>query len=503
MAPQVTQSETTSLLPFTATPSTLDEPLVDVRKEFFCLSSIALQVSLATFARIALYSIDYAFLGHLGTTELAAASLASIWTTVPLLTVWSCLSAIVTLCGQAWGAGNPKLMGIWLQMGLTLVLICTPVLMLYNWFVEIGLRASTDEEEVVRLGVRFARILMFSIGPNLVYACLRLYFQAMGVMLPTTVVGTLTIMVSIVANYVLIYGAFGRGGLGFDGSALATVVASWFQPVALTWYCIIYKKLHRCAWHKWDFGEFTRERMIVFYNNSAPAAINSLVTNLASSVLSLIAARFGADIIAANAIVSGFWRLLWALFWGFGMGTQIRVSNLLGANRPKAAKMLSILGFKCTVITVTLLASGALVIRTDVFRLYTDDNDLLTICASVLPLFIVAFMVEATEMVSASILAAMGQVHITAWTSALSTWLVELPTAYVFAVVLDGGFPALWYSICLMEMLKLVVYIFVLRRIDYAEMARVAVKNMEVESNKEGFEADSTIYSPVPTTLPQ
>ncbi|KAL7687610.1 putative multi antimicrobial extrusion protein [Plasmopara halstedii] len=493
-----TQSETTSLL---STSVNRDEPEVEVRKEFLDLSSIALQVSLATFARIALYSIDYAFLGHLGTTELAAASLASIWTTVPLLTVWSCLSAIVTLCGQAWGAGNTRLMGIWLQMGLTLVTICTPALMLFNWFVGIGLRASTDEKEVVRLGVRFARILMFSIWPNLANACLRLYFQAMGVMMPTTVVGVITIMVSIAANYIFIYGAFGRVGLGFDGSALATVVASWFQPIALTWYCIVYKKFHLRAWNQWDFNEFTRERMIIFYNNSAPAAVNSLVTNVAASVLSLIAAWFGADIIAANAIVSGFWRLLWALFWGFGMGTQIRVSNLLGANRPKAARLLSILGFICTVITVTLLALGALVIRADVFRLYTDDEDLLNICASVLPIFIVAFMVEATEMVSASVLAAMGQVHITAWTSALATWLVELPTAYIFAVVLKGGFKALWYSICLMEILKLIVYIFVLRRIDYVEMARVAVKNMEVENDNEGVEGGSAAYSPLPTTV--
>ncbi|KAG3110943.1 hypothetical protein PI124_g10066 [Phytophthora idaei] len=512
MAPRDASSEKSPLLPTTAASSS-KEPAVDVQKEFLGLSSIALQVSLATFARIALYSIDYAFLGHLGTTELAAASLASVWTTVPLLTVWSSMSAIVTLCGQAWGAGNAKLTGIWLQMGLTLVTVCTPALMLYYWFVEFGLRASTNDEEVVRLGIRFSRILMFSVWPNLVYVCLRLYFQAMGVMMPTTVVGTLSMVVSVAANYYFIYGAFGWTGLGFDGSALATVVASWFQPAALSWYCIIYRKMHLQAWGGWDFSEFTRERMTVFYNNSAPAAVNSLVTNVASSTLSLIAAWLGADIIAANAIVSGFWRLLWALFWGVGSGTQIRVSNLLGANRPKAAKTLSMLGFGCTVVTVTLLALVTLVFRADVFRLYTNDGDLLNVCVSVLPIFIVAFMVEATEMVFASILSAMGQVHITAWTSTLATWLVELPAAYVLAIMLKGGFAALWYSICLMEVVKLVVYAIVLRQIDFAEMAREAVKNMEVEDEKEevnvavaeggttALGANTGLPSPVPTTL--
>ncbi|RLN15217.1 hypothetical protein BBJ28_00011618 [Nothophytophthora sp. Chile5] len=510
MAPRGQNEEKSPLLP---TISAVEEPVVDVKAEFLGLSSIALQVSLATFARIALYSIDYAFLGHLGTTELAAASLASVWTTVPLLTVWSSMSAIVTLCGQAWGAGNGKLAGIWLQMGLVLVTVCTPVLMAFYWFVGVGLRASTDDAEVVRLGIRFARILMLSIWPNLTYVCLRLYFQAMGIMMPTTVVGTLSMAVSVTANYFLIYGALGWEGLGFDGSALATVVASWFQPTALAWYCIVYKKMHLQAWGGWDLKEFTRERLTVFYNNAAPAAVNSLVSNVASSSLSLIAAWLGADIIAANAIVSGFWRLLWALFWGFGSGTQIRVSNLLGANRPKAAKMLSILGFGCTVITVVTLASITLVFRADVFRLYTNDTDLLNVCVAVLPIFVVAFMVEAMEMVFASILSAMGQVHITAWTSTLATWLVELPAAYVLAIVLDGGFAALWYSICLMEVVKLMVYVVVLRRIDFADMAREAVKNMEVEDEAEevsvavaeggttALGANTGLPSPVPTTL--
>ncbi|KAG2521008.1 hypothetical protein JM16_006477 [Phytophthora kernoviae] len=512
MAPRDQLGEKSLLLPTRAV-STTEEIPVDVKAEFLGLSSIALQVSLATFARIALYSIDYAFLGHLGTTELAAASLASVWTTVPLLTVWSSMSAIVTLCGQAWGAGNGKLTGIWLQMGLALVTLCTPVLMLFYWFVGFGLRASTDDDEVVRLGIRFSRILMFSIWPNLVYVCLRLYFQAMGVMMPTTVVGTLSMGVSITANYIFIYGIWGWTGIGFDGSALATVAASWFQPLALAWYCVVYKKMHLQAWSGWDLNEFTRERMTVFYNNCAPAAVNSLVSNVASSSLSLIAAWLGADIIAANAIVSGFWRLLWALFWGFGSGTQIRVSNLLGANRPKAAKTLGMLGFGCTVITVSLLALVTLFFRSDVFRLYTNDSNLLDKCASVLPIFVVAFMVEATEMVFASILSAMGQVHITAWTSTLATWMVELPAAYVLAIVLDGGFAALWYSICIMEVLKLSVYAVVLQRIDFANMARDAVKNMEVEDESKevsvavaeggttALGANTGLPSPVPTTL--
>jgi len=66
-------------------------------EDFVDLSSMAFQVSLATVARIALTSVDAAFLGHLGVQELAAASLAQVWTTAPLMGVWAAASALITV----------------------------------------------------------------------------------------------------------------------------------------------------------------------------------------------------------------------------------------------------------------------------------------------------------------------------------------------------------------------------------------------------------------------
>jgi Na+-driven multidrug efflux pump len=39
----------------------------------------------------------------------------------------------------------------------------------------------------------------------------------MGVMFPTTVVGTASIVLTVVCNYIFIYGIFGIPGLGFIG----------------------------------------------------------------------------------------------------------------------------------------------------------------------------------------------------------------------------------------------------------------------------------------------
>lgn len=462
-----------------------DEPQVDLRAEFTSLASMALQVSLSTFARIALTSVDYAFLGHLGTTELAAASLSSVWTTVPLMLVWGACGALTTLCGQAWGAKNGELMGVWLQMGLVMVTICTLPLFVCFWNVEYVLVLSTTDPEIIRLGVRFARVMSFASWPALVYVCLRLYFQSMSVMTPVTVVGTVSIGVAVTANYFLIYGCFGWSGLGFDGSPLATVIASWFQPIALFSYCVLYKKMHLVAWGGWDLEALTVDRIKTYANLAFPIAINVVIADVASSGLALIAAKLSSEAIAANAVISGLWLLLWAVFWGFGCATQIRVANCLGANRPQAAKALAKLGLLCTLLCVALLATVTFSLREAFFQIYTTDAELLTLCMLVQPLFIVGFMIEAVEMLTSSVLNAMGEAAIVAWTSSITTWCIELPLAYVGAITFGYGFSALWVSICTIEVIRLAVYWTKLARVDWNRMAHNAMENMEVADKAE------------------
>lgn len=452
---------------------------VNVSEEFWSLTGMALQVSLSTFARIALISVDSAFLGHLGTSSLAAASLASTWTNVPLAGVWSGATALITLCGQAWGAKNGELTGVWLQIGLGVVSVLSLPVMLWYWSIGYVLEMSTRDDEVVQLGVRFARILSLSIWPSLVYACFRLYFQSMGIMSPVTVVGTLSIGVACAANYTLIFGAFGWGGLGFDGSPMATVIAAWFQPLSLISYCVFWKKRHLQAWGGLDFQNFTPYRLKLFLKIAGPVAANSMVSNLANSALTLIAAKLGSEVIAANAVISGLWSLLWALFWGYGSATQIRVANYLGAGRPKAARLLAFLGFICTVATVLILAMITLVLRKALFRLYTNDDLLLQLCMLVQPIFITGYMIESVEILTSSVLAGMGEVTVTAWVSSLSVWCIELPIAYVGGVTMGWGFSALWYGVCTMEVLKLGIFSYVLLRINWTAMAERAMQNME------------------------
>lgn len=225
--------------------------------------------------------------------------------------------------------------------------------------------------------------------------------------MPTTVVGATSICLAVGTNYLFIYGTGGWGGLGFVGSPLSTVFASWFQPLSLFLYAFVYKKYHLRAWCGWNWHTLTLCRFKAFVTISGPISGNSFVSNLANALVSLVAAKLGAETIAANAVISGMWGMLWALFWGYGCATQVRVANYLGAGEPQRAQKVAKLGFLCTAVVVSLLAFVTNQFDRDVIAIYTTDEKLLRACRQVLPIFICAYVIESFEILCGGVLTGM------------------------------------------------------------------------------------------------
>ncbi|KNC82452.1 hypothetical protein SARC_05267 [Sphaeroforma arctica JP610] len=456
-----------------------NEPPVNMKEEFLDLLSMSWQVSLATVTRIALTSIDSAFLGHFGTQYLAAASLAQVWTSLPLMAVWGGTAALITLCGQAWGAGNKELVGIWLQFGVIITQFLGLLVFIWYWCVGFVLQYSSPDPVVVEAGVEFARMLSFSIAPSLFYACLRQYFQAMGIMWATTICGVTSILLTVLLNWLLIYGCFGWSGLGFIGSPLATVIASWYQPLCLFLLCVTWKGYHKDAWYGFDRNALSVERLKVFGGIAFPVAMNSLVSTLANSALTLLAARMGSDVIAANAVMGGLWSIIWALFWGFGCSTQVKVANYMGAGRPQASRKVALCGLACSIVVLLILLSTIFFASRKFFGIYSNDPKILDMCEDVVYIYIVAVLIENLEVLSAAVLTGMGSVSIIFWISTIGTWLIEIPVAFVLGIVYKKGLAALWISILVMEIFKLSFFIGKLMMINWAEQSALVMASME------------------------
>ncbi|OQS01431.1 Multidrug/Oligosaccharidyl-lipid/Polysaccharide (MOP) Flippase Superfamily [Achlya hypogyna] len=451
-----------------------------LRKELLPFIGFALQLVVSNVARLAVMVIDSAFIGHVGTDELAGAALATLWIQFPLYIVWAMASALIALCGQAYGAKSYKLMGVWLQMALILITVCSAPVMLYNCFIEGILRHATDDESVVKFGARFSLLLTPIIWPLLAYVCLRQYLQAMGIVMPTTINGIAAIGIDVAANYLLIYTA----GLGFDGSPLATVIAAWFQPIALFLYAIVYKQYHKQAWGGWKMAELTWARWKTFLRMAIPLALNDGCNILAEAVLSFVVAKMGAEVIAVNAIMSSVWAIVGAMFTGVGIAAEVGLAADLGAGRPKTAKSRACLGFVAVAFTALFAVLGLWFGRTGIVGVFTEDARLLDGFVDVLPIFVAALCADAFQLGLVTALQGMGQMGFVTIVTVVGSWGVQLPLAYYFGLYREMGLRGVWTGCAVATTIKLIVLAIKFATINWEKVVAEARSVAEAADGK-------------------
>ncbi|KAE9336667.1 hypothetical protein PR003_g12392 [Phytophthora rubi] len=231
-----------------------EEPLPTFNEESCAIWNMGWLVSVTTFCRISLTTVSTAFLGHLGSKELAASALASVWTNGVQMLIFGFAISVCTLCGQAYGAKNCALVGVWLQLALIFITLLSIPVMLSFFYVDIVLRLVTDDLEVLMLADRYARYLAPTVLPQAIYCALRQYLQSQEIMEPPAVIGVASVGISLITNYVFIYGCGPFPALGFIGAPIAQSVSSIFQPVALVVYGFWYKGYHRKTWAGFDLA---------------------------------------------------------------------------------------------------------------------------------------------------------------------------------------------------------------------------------------------------------
>ncbi|EQC37731.1 hypothetical protein SDRG_04758 [Saprolegnia diclina VS20] len=402
-------------------------------------------------ARLALMVIDSAFLGHLGTSELAGSALATLWTEFPLFTVWGMASAQIALCGQAYGTKNYALMGIWLQMTLILISILAVPTTVYFLYVDGILRLTTDDAVIIELGARFAQLLSPSIWPLLAYVCLRQYLQAMGVVLPTTING---------------------------------IVCIGIDPIALFLYAFVYKKYHRGAWGGWKLSELTWSRWKTFFRMALPLGLNDSCDLLGAAALSFVVAKMGANVIATNAVLSSVWTMVNAIFIGIGLAAEVGLAEHLGEGRPRAARARAYLGFAALACVVVIVACVLWFGRRSVVGIFTTDERIVALYTNVLSLYVAAASLRALEMGFITSFMGMGQMGFVMIVTIVGLWGVQLPLAYYFGNAKDLGLWGVWIGSSIAIGIKVLILMLRFRRIDWQKMAAEAMEISEVPGAK-------------------
>ncbi|XP_048543745.1 protein DETOXIFICATION 16-like [Triticum urartu] len=428
--------------------------------------------------RCALQLVSVMFVGHLGELPLAGASLA---TSLANVTGFSLLagmaSALDTLCGQAFGARQYHLLGVYKQRAmLVLTLACVPIALVWAntaWFL---LLLGQDPAIAAEAGA-YARWLIPALVPCVPLTCHIRFLQTQSIVLPVMASSTVTSLSHVAVCWVLVH----KAGMGSKGAALATAVSYSTNLAILSLYTRLSGACKR-TWTGFSMQAFKELRQ--FADLAVPSAMMVCLEWWSFELLVLLSGLLPNPKLETSvlSICLNTGALMFMVPSGLCTAISTRVSNELGAGRPHAAKLATRLVvcmalFAGSVISITMIS-----LRKFWGYMYSNEEEVVTYIARMIPVLAISFFIDGIHTSLSGVLYGCGEQKIGARVNLAAFYLAGIPLAVLLAFVLHLNGMGLWLGIVCGSLTKLVLLMWIVLSINWEKEA-IKAKDMVLGSS--------------------
>lgn len=397
---------------------------------------------------------DALMLGMLTQDSLSAVSLASQVTFVENLFLLAMTIGLSMFAAQYWGKEDREaverlfayVMKVTAAVSFLFFLagLCIPDALMHIFTNELPLI------EGGRVYLRTVSLAFLMTGISQVYLCI---LKNTGKAAKSSVISSVSVVVNIILNAILIFGWLGLPQMGIAGAALATVIA---RVLEVAW-CIfetakkdrVKLKLH----HMIHDDDLLRHD---FWKYSFPVLGNEIVWGVGFTMYSVIMGHLGSDAVAANSIANIVKNLIACFCLGLGSGGGIMVGNELGAGRLDKAKEYG--NRLCRLSILCGIASGlVLLVLSPLILMVTDLSGtantylkwMLVMCSC----YMVGKSVNGTTI--GGIFCAGGDSRFGFLCDAVTMWCITVPLGFLAAFVLRFPVIFVYFIVNMDEIVKL------------------------------------------------
>ncbi|XP_075053834.1 multidrug and toxin extrusion protein 2-like [Mixophyes fleayi] len=442
-----------------------------------------------------LFIVSAIFCGHLGKIELDSITLAVAVINVTGISVGvGMASACDTLMSQTYGGKNMKRVGVILQRGiLILMLCCSPC-----WAIFINteqmLLLFKQNPHVARLTQRYVKIILPALPAIFLQQLQTKYLQNQGIMWPPFFVGLIVNVVNAVVNAILLLGL----KLGVDGSAWANTISQWAMFLLLFSYIVV-KKLHVETWGGWS--KDCLQEWGAFVNLAIPGMLMLCIEWWSFEIAGFLAGLISVVELGAQAVIMELIILTVMLPSGFSIAASVRIGNALGARDIEQAKKSYKVALCCTAFVALLVSSVLLALKNVIGYIFTIDKQIIALVSHVMILFAPFHLCDAVNCVCGGILRGIGKPKIGAITNAVGYYLIGLPIGITLMFLVKLGIIGLWTGLLFPVLMQSFIYLPYIIRTNWIQICeeasiRAGIKHQKVlETNTLGEEMCSTGFS--------
>lgn len=384
--------------------------------------------------------------GKLGPKELAAASLAVCTFNITGLAVYQGMStSLDSFCSQAYGSGDLHKVGVYFQRCSFMIFVVTifPLSIIW-WFSGHVLGPMIGDSELAQMSQLYLRISAFGTPGLFLFETGKRFLQAQHIFHAATYILLIVAPINIILNYVLVWHP--TYGLGFIGAPIAVSIVYWLMTILMILY-IAFVDGKKC-WNGFDFHKASIN-WIPMLKLALPGVIMVEAEYLAFEVLTILAASFGTDALAAQSIASNVGSLAFQLGFAVAVAITTRIGHFVGQKNELGArivvKVFVILSSAISVFNFLLLFFA----RSFLAGMFTDDKPVLKIAKNLLILTAINQICDSFNVLGAGVLRGQGKQRIGSILNMISYYLVALPIGYILAFPFGYGVGGLWVGLIL------------------------------------------------------
>jgi MATE family multidrug resistance protein len=404
---------------------------------------IAIPVMLSQAGQITVHLIDNIMVGHVGTTELAAASFAGSIFIVGFVFGMGFTFGLTPLIGQAFGNNRTEKVGEILNNSFYLNLFLSFSLFLVLFALSYFMKYMGQPPDVIELAVPYYRLLVYSLIPFLLFFTFKQFLEGVGNTRISMYVTLFANVINVILNYILIYGKLGFSEYGLNGAGYATLISRILMPIIIIYWLFNHKEFK--SYFKYISHNFLKlyelKRLIKI---SFPIALQLIVEVMAFAFGGIMMGWIGEIPLAAHQIALGLASFTFMVATGVGSATTIRVSHQLGAQKYFEMRRAAYASIHLVVAFMGIGGVLFFTLRDYLPMIFTTDPEVIAVASKLLIFAAIFQIVDGLQMVSISCLRAISDVNYPLLISFVSYGIVFFGISYLLTFVLDLGPEGIW-----------------------------------------------------------
>ncbi|KAK1577851.1 hypothetical protein Q3G72_025403 [Acer saccharum] len=399
----------------------------------------------AIFTSVAQYSlgaITQVFSGHVSTIALAAVSVEnSVIAGFSFGAMMGMGSALETLCGQAYGAGQIDMLGIYMQRSWVILNSSSLILMFLYIFAYQILSLIGQTQAISKAAGTFAIWMIPQLFAYAMNFPMQKFLQSQSKIMVMAVIAAAVLVLHTFFSWLLMLKLGGTCGRAWSGFSLKAFQNLWgFVRLSLSSAVMLCLEV-------WYFMALV---LFAGYLKNAEVSVDAL--SICMNILG--------------------WTVMIAM--GMNAAISVRVSNELGAGHPRTAKF-SLLVAVLSSFIIGLVLSLVLIISRDHYPyLFSSDSEVIALVKELTPLLALCITINNIQPVLSGVAVGAGWQGVVAYVNIGCYYLFGIPLGLVLGYKVDWGVKGIWSGMLTGTVLQTLILFGMIYKTNWNKEASIA-----------------------------